>query len=106
MFPLGLNFLVVRSLILATTHQRIIGLFLGKPEIKVENQKVSEAKKAPAKSGVPAKPEPPAKSGTSAKQVKVVDPKEEKDDDSDDESDDELDSSDEEVFGLYCPCLV
>ncbi|CAL5182991.1 unnamed protein product [Lathyrus oleraceus] len=69
----------------------------GKPEIKVENQKVSEAKKAPAKTGVPAKPEPPAKSGTSGKQVKVVDPKEEKDDDSDDESDDELDSSDEEL---------
>ncbi|KAI5393823.1 hypothetical protein KIW84_060798 [Lathyrus oleraceus] len=41
----------------------------GKPEIKVENQKVSEAKKAPAKSGVHAKPEPPAKSDTSAKQI-------------------------------------
>jgi len=57
----------------------------GKTETKAEDQKVSEAKKATAKSG------------PSGKQVKVVDPKEEKDDDSDDESDDDLDSSDEEM---------
>ncbi|XP_058773725.1 histone deacetylase HDT1-like [Vicia villosa] len=57
----------------------------GKPETKAADQVVSEAKKAPAKSGA------------SAKQVKVVDPKEENDDDSDDESDDDLDSSDEEM---------
>ncbi|XP_058768123.1 histone deacetylase HDT1-like [Vicia villosa] len=57
----------------------------GKPETKSADQTVAEAKKAPAKIGA------------SAKQVKVVDPKEENDDDSDDESDDDLDSSDEEM---------
>ncbi|KAL5081866.1 hypothetical protein RYX36_010287, partial [Vicia faba] len=69
----------------------------GKTETKAEDQKVSEAKKATAKSGTPAKADQPAKSGPSGKQVKVVDPKEENDDDSDDESDDDLDSSDEEM---------
>lgn len=78
---------MVRCVIFPIANQLKIVSFLGKPETKAADQIVSEAKKATAKSGA------------SAKQVKVVDPKEENDDDSDDKSDDDLDSSDEEVFG-------
>jgi len=62
---------------------------LGKPEPKAEELKVSEPKKADAKNAAP------------AKHVKVVDPKDEEDEDSDDDSDesgDEIGSSDDEVF--------
>jgi hypothetical protein len=79
--------------------------FLGKPEPKAE-EKVSEPKKADAKNAAP------------VKHVKVVDPKDEEDEDSDDdsdESDDENGSSDDEVFNqcfvqwhvaISCPFLL
>ncbi|GAU35019.1 hypothetical protein TSUD_103420 [Trifolium subterraneum] len=65
----------------------------GKPETKAEDLKVAEPKKANAKAPQHAKNAAPAKP---AKQVKVVDPKEESDDESD-EDDDELGSSDDEM---------
>lgn len=59
---------------------------LGKPETKAIEVKGSEAKKAGAKNGAP------------AKQVKVVEPKKDEEEDSEDDSDDVSGSSDEEVF--------
>ncbi|WJX68885.1 hypothetical protein P8452_53211 [Trifolium repens] len=62
----------------------------GKTETKAEELKVAEPKKA--KNATPAKPAP----AKPAKQVKVVDPKEDSDDESD-EDDDEIGSSDDEM---------